>query len=222
LTGAAEFLSGSGIAIGARADVRIDAGLYKGHYPSRVEELAVDAVGLAHPMLRGVLLPIYRDMTFQLLVEAERVPLLMRATALRSDLRGVVPLLWGRVTGEIERIQRRRFLRVPWMREVFLFPLDLEVRSPLEGRWFPALALDLSLGGMRVRVQQNRGYEKGDRFLVRIPLFPGESWMVGKLMRLTVDAAVPGIDAGVEFESVTRQTEKVLLDLIRQQERVGR
>jgi c-di-GMP-binding flagellar brake protein YcgR len=208
------------IPIGAKADIRVDAGLYKGHYPSRVEDLTEDAVSLAHPMFKGALLPIYRDMAFELLVEAERAPLIMRVLTLRTDLRGVVPLLLGRIQGEIQRLQRRRFLRLPWRQSIRAFPLDHEVQAPLEGHWFEAVTSDISLGGVRLRFLHRGRFQPGDRLLLRLGLGEeGEAFLlVGKVMRL-IGEQTGEWDVGLEFESLPPFVERELMDFVRRLER---
>ena len=47
--------------LGAKMDLAITSGLYKGNYPSRLEELENNMIGVAHPMLRTGLLPALRS-----------------------------------------------------------------------------------------------------------------------------------------------------------------
>lgn len=206
-----------GVRIGARGDFRIAAGLYKGHYPTRVEDMREDLLILGHPMFRGALLPVYRDMEFELLVEEEQAPLLIKMVAVRSDLRGAVPLLWGRLTAKPEKVQRRRFLRVGCFFEFSLFPLDVESRSPLEGRWLTGQAVDISLGGLRFRLEHPLALRAQDRFLLRLPLGQEEYPVSARLMR--VGRFGEAWDLGSEFESLPRCAEKTLIDFIRAQER---
>ena len=137
----------SQLKVGARADIHIDAGLYKGHYPSRLEDIQGELLALSHPFLRGALLPIYKDMQFEVIFEDERSPVAVRASAVRSDLASPAPLLWVRPVGEPIRIQRRRFLRVPCLLKGAFFPLDVEARSPMRGEWRGGGGLRHSLGG---------------------------------------------------------------------------
>lgn len=209
-----------GFRVGSKGDFRVDAGLYKGHYPTRVEDFREDVVVLAHPLFRGALLPVYRDMECELLVEEERAPLRVRVVVVRSDLRGAVPLLWVRPLGKPEKVQRRRFLRVGCFFELPLFPLDVEQRSPLEGQWLTAQAVDVSLGGLRFRLEHPMTLHGQDRFLLRLPLGQAEYPVSVKLMR--VGRFGEAWDVGAEFESLPRCAEKQLIDFIRVQERNAR
>ncbi len=207
----------SQLRVGARADIHIDAGLYKGHYPSRLEDIEGELLALSHPLLRGALLPVYRDMQFEVMFEDERSPILMRASAVRSDLASSVPLLWVRPIGELLRVQRRRFLRVPCLLKGAFFSLDVEARSPMRGEWRECDVLDISLGGAKLRSSDMRGLAAGDRVLLSLAIEGSPFMFVAKIVRL--QESPDGLkEIAVEFESLFPLAETALIRFIRKQE----
>ena len=61
--------------IGSRMELGIADGLYKGNYASRLEDLSssgdgLPLLGVAHPMFKGALLPMSRNLELTLRIEA--------------------------------------------------------------------------------------------------------------------------------------------------------
>jgi len=86
------FLNGR---IGAKVLLFNEAGLYKGTYPSRVEDVKGDLVGLSHPLLRGALLPVLRNVELKLKVETEGALYQATVSVARGGPRDGVPPALG-------------------------------------------------------------------------------------------------------------------------------
>lgn len=221
--GLAELLALLKSRVGCRADIRIGAGLYKGHYASLLEHVKEDgSIGLAHPLRKGGLLPVYRDLVFSVYFEHERAPLLVRAVALRSDLSQSLPILWARCFGDFERVQRRRFLRVSCLLRTSFFNLDREEASPLREIWRQGKILDVSLGGARLQYVGERAITKDEHCVFMLPLPEGMFHMIGKVVWLPPSKEPGQHEMGVEFDFLPRLVEKHLREFIRQQELVKR
>lgn len=209
--------------VGTKVDIVIVAGLYKGHYPSRVEDFNEENeyVALAHPLMRGALLPIYRDMGFTLVIEDSSAVCEYQMSVVRLDLKTGLALLWARVEGGPNRIQRRRFLRVNCFWKAHLFFLEQEIKQPMSGRWYDVNVMDVSLGGFRFKGAIDMPVEKGHRFLLNFSLGKRILFLEGRASRVqTLDEQM--WDVGVEFDSLPVSVEKALFEYIRQQEMLGR
>lgn len=202
--------------IGGRCFLTVQAGLYKGKYPTRMEDVKDDLWAFAHPMRKGALLPLYREMAVTLLCEEQSCHLFAHATVVRSDMTGTVPLLWVRPEGNVERIQRRRFVRVPCLLDMMAFCLDFEEKNPLKGRWFAGKAADISLGGIRFRCSRSAVFGEEDELFLCLALSE-PFWVVTKVIRRS-DLPDDVCEAGLEFQALPRVVEKALLDFIRRQE----
>ncbi|ACZ19543.1 type IV pilus assembly PilZ [Thermanaerovibrio acidaminovorans DSM 6589] len=212
--------SNAGVAefpVGAKAEFKVHDGLFKGTYASRVEDLRDGMVALAHPMFKGGLLPVYRDMECEVISEDSRSPMRGSCVVVRSDLSSPVPLLWVRISGPVERVQRRRYLRVSCVKEFRVFPLEVEHRSPLSGRWLRAVGVDLSLGGIRFRLAFPYRLSREDSFLGMLPF--GEAGVPAVLRLTRVERTADGLlDCGSSFESIPGWSEKYIIEFIRTQE----
>lgn len=209
--------------IGCKTDVRIGAGLYKGHYASLLEHVEDDgSIGLAHPLRKGGLLPVYRDLVFSVYFEHERAPLLARVVALRSDLSASLPILWARCLGDFERVQRRRFLRVSCLMKTSFFNLDGEEATPLKETWRQGRILDVSLGGVRLQYMGERAITKDEHCVFMLPLPEGMFHMIGKAVWLPLPKEAGQHEVGIEFDFLPRLVERYLQEFIRQQELIKR
>ncbi|WP_286846248.1 MULTISPECIES: flagellar brake protein [Aminobacterium] len=209
--------------IGSKVLLDIRAGLYKGHYPSRLEDMRCPYLAVAHPMLKGALLPTHKNLELALSIEIDGALYETQASILRSSITDRVPLLWLEPMGDVIRLQRRRFVRVPCIFKLdlcFLDEIGHTVFSPQ--KWFSMMAKDISLGGcaLRVNLTQRKFFEKGRRCLCRLSsadvvflVFAS----VARVLEKTEDAEV-----GVSFEVLPLAAERSLGAFIRQQELTNR
>lgn len=210
---------------GIKGEIVIGAGVYKGRYATRIEDVRENnTVMLAHPLLRGALLPIYRDMKFQLSIEDGGALYVFDVAVQRLDPKAGLPSLWVTLLGEPERVQRRQFLRVSCLWEISIFHLDAEEKAPLSSRWLAARAIDISLGGCRFRLSGEAAgamrFESDERIFVRFELAGREHFQLGRTSRIKHEARV--WEVGVVFDSVPLRVERKLFEYIRQQEIMGR
>ncbi|MDR1482647.1 MAG: PilZ domain-containing protein [Synergistaceae bacterium] len=211
---------------GLKGEIAIDAGVYRGRYPSRVEDVGEDgAVGLAYPLLRGTLLPVYRDLDFTFAFEDSGALYMFKMAVQRVDMQlGGMALMWATVFGDPKRFQRRQFLRVscPW--DVKAFHVEWEVASPMSTHWMNGIALDISLGGIRFKIGDENAdghtFELGEKVFVSFPLAGRQNFQLGRASRIV--HAQDAWEIGVEFDSLPSSVEKKLFEFIRQQEMTGR
>jgi len=118
----------------------------------------------------------------------------------------------------VEKIQRRRFVRVPCFLSTEFWVFEEEASS-LSGVWRKGNILDISLGGVRLQ------YKNGARLLeknmhvfffleLQETLFP----CAGEVVWAPPRKEEHFFEVGVEFGGMTRSMEKALRVFIRQQE----
>jgi c-di-GMP-binding flagellar brake protein YcgR len=210
--------------LGARGNIAINAGVYKGHYSSMVEDFKNDMVALSHPLLKGILLPVYRDMDFRFTMEDSAALYMFDMSVRRVEIRDSVPLMWVAVIGEPWRIQRRQFLRISCLWDVAIFHIEAEQKEPMSVTWKPAKASNVSLGGMGLTLDDEKTgrlrFEFGDRLMVRFELFEEEYFLTGRVTKIMHEASAWKV--GLCFDSVAISIERKLFRYIRQQEMMGR
>ncbi|MDK2958726.1 MAG: hypothetical protein PWP47_770 [Synergistaceae bacterium] len=213
------FLNGR---IGSKVILFNEAGLYKGTYPSRVEDVKGDLVGLSHPLLRGALLPVLRNVELKLKIETEGALYQATVSVARGGLQDGVPLLWVVPVSDAERVQRRCFVRVPCLLKTSFFRLEGEEIKPETEEWISAVSRDISLGGAGVVVPESLSgrFKEQDRVLMKLPLQEETFFLAGKVVRKLKKE--DNWEIGFAFESMPGSVEKPLGAFIRQQELAGR
>ena len=217
-----EFLAMLKDCIGSKVSLVIDAGLYKGAYPSRIEDVDEDSIGLAHPTMRGALLPVHRSVQLKMSVEAGGALYFSLVSISKGLVRENLPLLWVTPVGEARKIQRRLFVRVPCLLKTGLFRLEGENYRPEKEEWMYVNAKDISLGGVGFSVPREKArlFPERARVLVVLVLQEKRYLLVGKVVKKIPKSEF--WELGVAFEGMPVFAEKPLGNYIRQQELAGR
>jgi c-di-GMP-binding flagellar brake protein YcgR len=208
------------IQVGKKGEIQINAGIYKGHYASRVEDIKGDIVGLAHPLISGALLPVYRELNFDFIMEDGGALYIFPMAVRRVEMQGGVPIMWADFANYPKRIQRRQFLRVSCLWDILVFHIGYELKEPMSGKWLPAKAIDVSLGGYRFKISKEDAgelvFETDDRILLYFTLSDARLILTGKATRITREGVF--WEVGVGFDSLPAKIERKLFEFIRQQE----
>ena len=214
----------SKLKIGIKGDILVDAGNYKGRYPSRVQDITDDLIGFDHPFLKEALLPAYRNMSFTFTMEDGGALYVFSLSVRRTDNKTGLPVMWAELIDYPTRIQRRQFLRVSCLWEASIFHLTQEERSPMSGKWMDVKVTDISIGGYLFKLHNDTAdeldFQSNDKILLRFVLAGNTYFQFGRTSRIVYDKKTWEI--GVGFESLSSSLEKKLFDYIRQQELMGR
>jgi c-di-GMP-binding flagellar brake protein YcgR len=211
--------------VGKKGEIQINAGIYKGHYSSRVEDMKGDAVGFAHPLVSGALLPVYRELNFDFILEDGSALYIFPMAVRRVEMQSGLPVMWANMADYPKRIQRRQFLRVSCLWDILVFHVERELSEPMSVKWLPAKAIDISLGGYRFKISMEEtggfSFEMDDRILVHFSFADVPRVMlIGKVTRAVTEGGFWEI--GVGFDSLSAKIEKKLFEFIRQQEMLWR
>ncbi len=203
--------------ISSKVVINVTSGLYKGSYPSRIEDVKDNLVAVSHPLFKNALVPLYRDTILELVMYEKQPPTMVPMKVLRRSMSGNVSLLWLVPAGNPVKIQRRRYARVQCNVDVLFFPLSLEEMFPMVGRWEKASCVDISLGGMRLRTKiKEMGLDVGHRAYLRVNLSSDDVFLISNIARI-VDEGVFR-EMGLQFEGYPRFVEKRLIRFIRDKE----
>ena len=212
------------IQVGVKGDIVINAGVYKGRYQTWIEDIKDDAVGLIYPHIKDNLLPIYRDLQFEFIMEDSGALYVFEMFVNRVQLHGGNTILWARQAGYSKRIQRRQFLRVECFFDIMIFHLGYEARKPMSSKWHPAKAIDISLGGYRFKLSKADAggltFKTDDLILLLFTLSEQQYMLSGRGTRIVQTEDM--WEVGVGFDSVPASVEKKLFGYIRKQEMLSR
>jgi c-di-GMP-binding flagellar brake protein YcgR len=215
--------------ISSKVELVITSGLYKGSYASRLEEVEDKLlVGVAHPTVRGVFLPVMRSTELLLKIETSGCFYQATVSIVRNSLNVTVPLLWLKLMTPLEKVQRRMFVRVPCSIQADAFFLGCDAELP-EGthlpqrQWFPVRVVDMSLGGCGISVKKNMHsyYLEGGRYLLSLNVGGTSFFLTGKLIKIFKKNDVT-VEAGLAYDGLTALLEKLMGAFIRQQELLTR
>ncbi len=203
--------------ISSKVIINVTSGLYKGSYPSRIEDVKDNLVAVSHPLFKNALVPLYRDTILELVMYEKQPPTMIPMKVLRRSMSGNVSLLWLVPAGNPVKIQRRRYARVQCNVDILFFPLSLEEMFPMVGRWEKASCVDISLGGMRLRTKmKDMGLDVGHRVYLWVNLSSENIFLISNIARI-VDEGVFR-EMGLQFEGYPRFVEKRLIRFIRDKE----
>ena len=212
--------------IGSKVELIITSGLYKGSYPSTLEEFENGLVGVSHPTLKGAYLPALRSTELVMKIEASNCVYQATTTAVRSVFNITIPLLWLKFVSALEKVQRRMFVRVPSTIKAdafFLGGIEEEEGVVLPAtEWFSVRISDISLGGAGISVKEDLiAYcIEGGRYLLLVKIGGTSFFIVVKLVKI-LKKREGSIDVGFAYEGLSVSAEKIMGSYIRQQELSG-
>ena len=208
------------IQVGVSGHIVINAGMHKGRYSTSVEAVGDDAVGFSYPVMKERLLPIYKDMEFEFVMEDGSALYVFQMSVKRVERQGSSSTMWARRLDNPDRIQRREFLRVGCRWDIMIFHLGYETNKPMFSRWRPAKAIDISRGGYCFKLNMidadGLTFATGDSILMFFTLSDKQYMLSGKGTRIVRNK--DAWEVGVGFDSVPASLEKKLYEFIRQQE----
>lgn len=204
--------------IGTKVDIINKSGLHKGNYTSSLIDVKNGLIGLAQPMYRGT----WMFMSgVELIIRIKSGDTLLEAAIFSRETSSKdysVPILWVVLSGEITKIQRRSFLRVPCYVETRCF--DLGAGVPELKNWFDVLLKNVSLGGAAASVRDGSDtsrYIRGERYLLAANLGSGVMFFDSLLRNIIVGE--DGLPTGAfSFEGLSVCQERIMMGFVRKQE----
>ena len=209
--------------IGANAEISIQTGLYKGEYPSRLEDVEGSVWKVGHPFLGGGLLPLYRGVEVVLSIKTDGSVYRAVGSVLGTVREGAVVLLVLQIVGEVEKIQRRQFLRVSCLLDGKVAPLGEPPRMDGDS-WLDGTITDISLGGVRLAIPGRQGlaFDGVSRAILRVSMDKERYYIPCKVAMARFVEETQNTDLGLAFEILPGLVEKALGRFVRHQELASR
>ncbi len=214
--------------IGAKTEIEVVSGLYKGSYPSLIQEISGGEVAIAHPMLKGALLPMLRDLEFNVKIEGGGSFYRTTVSVVRRVISAPIPLLWVKLLSPLEKVQRRMFVRVfcSLKGQAFLLEADSETEDgeplpPLpQSQWFPVQLKDISLGGVGMSVQLGSTdfCRVNGRYLLSLTIEDVSFFLVCRLIKVFKQVEKSHWEVGIAYEGLPILVERLIGSYIREQE----
>lgn len=210
-----EFLAMLENSIGTRVEIINRSGIHKGVYPSSLLDMKDGKIGLAQPMYRGTWIFMSG---VELVIMVKNGENLYEASVFSQETStkgSPVPILWVVISGEIKKIQRRNFLRVPCLIDGSCYFLG----DSSEKNWFPISLKNISLGGVAVSLKNSddlKRFVKEERYLLAVNLGLGNLF-IEILLRNILHIEAESIGA-FSFEGLSVCQERMIGTFVRKQE----
>jgi c-di-GMP-binding flagellar brake protein YcgR len=175
-----------------------------GFYKSNIENVDENSIHISIPIKEGKYIPLRVGEQIEVFYyyNSDIYKFYSVVTNRKMDR---IPLILIAIPEEVVKIQRRRFVRVPIVCNIEYF---IEGNSaslkPLK-----ALMIDLSGGGMRIKVSEDIKY--GNKIITHIPLGNEKLILKGEVVRIEKDEDKKKNLCGVSFEDLDdRKREKLI------------
>ncbi|MGM0437065.1 MAG: flagellar brake protein [Bacillota bacterium] len=180
-------------------DIEVKKGLYKGTFPSKIDEVNEEDIKVLAPYRNGEIVPLRVGTEVNIFFTGKDAAYKFNSEIL-DRIKDQVKLLVITPPEEIVRIQRRDYFRLDVKKDAKYRKLDEDLES--EGDFIETQTVDLSGGG--VRLVNESELEEGDFIELMIEL-PGieEVVIIGEVKQ---EYNLPNGEAvGVEFKDISRQ-----------------
>ena len=226
-----EFFTFLSKSIGNKVELFCRSGINKGTYPSSLMDLKDGFVGVAQPMHKGSWVQM-SGLELILIIKSDgnmiEAPIVSRGTTFE----GLIPILWVEIVGDVNRVQRRSFVRIPCRLEASCCFLEIysDTREtkpdPDSGSykgWVPIIVNNVSLGGIAATIKRgfdNNFYKKG-RYLLAIN-FGGGLMFLNLLLRNISNNNHNEVAGAFAFGGLSVYQDKMIGNYVRQQELAGK
>ncbi len=158
-----------------RVVVEIQDGVYQGSYMCRIEDLGSDYLAISSPMDNKGYIPVHTESQLRISIIGERA-LFSFFSRVRGRRKDQIPIILVDRPDELVRIQRRNFVRLETNMplEYYLLPPEDEEPEPMEidrDQYSQGEMLDLSGGGLQLKIETWDQIKKGRQVLVRLDSF---------------------------------------------------
>lgn len=199
-----------------------------GYYKSNIENVENDIISISIPIKEGQYIPLRVGEMIEVIYyyESDIYKFYSKVVKRKID---VIPLIQIAYPEEVFMVQRRRFVRVPIICNVVYSKIatkengrEIKVSkdkiSDLKG-----IMVDLSGGGMRIKLQETLGM--GDLIQVRMPIGEDVLSLKGKVVRVEFDDENKLYMCGINFvdldEKVRDKLIRFIFQVMREQMRKG-
>lgn len=188
-------------------------------YKSNIQDIGEDYIGISIPVNNGKYLPLTKGEevtgTYYCGKDIYRF-----ATVVIGRKIDRILIIILKKPESLELFQRRNFVRVPLMIDVFcaLICEDKNICNVNDNQveFFNAYSIDISGGGMKVVLDSNLRdkVDYGDILMVTIPQQDDNLTVKGRIMRINNDKKNPKIICGLSFIDLDKNTRERIIGLV--------
>jgi c-di-GMP-binding flagellar brake protein YcgR len=183
---------------------------------SIIQEVEEQCMYIGIPMSRGLYYPLNRGDVIEAYYQDSKGNIYrFRANVIGRKFENI-PLIIVSNPFEVHKVQRRKFVRLEHIVEINYIIVDDYPNNPiknvLEDNFQKGYSLDLSGGGMRVKIPSE--VKLGDHIIVSVPIEEHEFLALCKVVRVEKDMDGKLYICGIKFEDVNSKAREKIIQFI--------
>ncbi len=198
---------------------KIEIQMADGDYKSNIQDITDEYVGISIPVSNGKYLPLGRKEKITGVYYYDKEIYGFQTDVLGRKVDKIL-IIMIRKPDVFTKIQRRNFVRVPFMMNVYCaqIPMEKSIENINNNQieFFDAYSLDISGGGIRLAVNKELGEKVhyGDILMLTIPLQTENLTIKAKVVRIEKDRKNPKIIYGTNFIELDKYARETIIRLV--------
>jgi c-di-GMP-binding flagellar brake protein YcgR len=184
------------------------------YFNSNIQDITEEYIAINIPMSAGQYLPLSKGTVIEAIYYEEENIYKFKSAVIGRRFENI-PIILLAKPKEIQKIQRRKYFRIPLISSIKYKNLKNEPKtSPStinDNEYSKALMVDLSGGGMKIKVSQQ--VKLNDFMLVSLTINNENVLIVGQAMRVVKDDEDRYV-CGLSFEFLENSTREVIIKFI--------
>lgn len=203
--------------INNKIEIQMEDGIYK----SNIQDITEEYIGISIPVNKGQYLPLGRKEKVTVLYYYENEIYSFETMVLGRKIDKIFIIMLQKPENKnIKRVQRRNFVRVPFMINLLCAQVSseksIENISNNQINFFNAYSLDISGGGIRLALDKNLEKEihYHDILMLTIPLESESLTVKAEIVRIEKDIKNPKVICGTNFVELDKVAQETIVKLV--------
>ena len=184
------------------------------YFNSNIQDITEEYIAINIPMSAGQYLPLSKGTLIEAIYYEEENIYKFKSSVIGRRFENI-PIILLAKPNEIQKIQRRKYFRIPLISSIKYKNLKNESKTNpstiKDSEYTKALLVDLSGGGMKVKVSEQ--VKINDFLLVSLSIYNENVLIVGQAMRVVKDDE-GRYTCGLSFEFLENSTREVIIKFI--------
>jgi c-di-GMP-binding flagellar brake protein YcgR len=197
-----------------KINMKLELFIDEKYFNCNIQDITEEYIATNIPISSGQYLPLSRGTKVEVIYYEEENIYKFKSSVIGRKFENIPILLLSKPT-EIEKIQRRKYFRIPLLSNIKYKNLKNEPRTNPrtieDSEYANALLVDLSGGGMKVKVAEQ--VKLNDFLLVSLTINNESLLVVGQAMRIVKDDEGRYV-CGLSFEFLENSTREVIIKFI--------
>lgn len=197
-----------------KVNMKLELFIDEKYFNCNIQDVTEEYIATNIPISTGQYIPLSRGTSVEVIYYEEENIYKFKSSVIGRKFENIPILLLSKPT-EIEKIQRRKYFRIPLLSSIKYKNLKNEPKTNPktieDSEYTNAVLVDLSGGGMKVKVAEQ--VKQNDFLLVSLTINNENLLVVGQAMRIVKDDEGRFV-CGLSFEFLENSTREVIIKFI--------